>query len=90
MVYIPFDVFTRYFRIDALRNNKEVKKGDTFIAWVRLLEYCPTKMSEWERLRKEWGKDLDYNWTLWTPKGRVPAPKIKRRWLSDVRESNIL
>ena len=81
MVYIPYDVFARRYKIMVKQRHKTVKPGETFIEWVKMLDFYPTKREEWKSLEKEWGDALKYHWTVWTPFGRKEEPAIVRRWL---------
>ena len=81
MVYIPYDVFARRYKIMVKQRHKDLKSGETFIEWVKMLDFYPTKREEWKTLEKEWGDALKYHWTVWTPFGRKEEPAIVRRWL---------
>jgi len=81
LVYIPYDVFTRWYKIDAMRKKKEIKPWDIFTAWHKLLEFYPRNLQDWKRLEQEYGSALKYNYTNWTPRGRVPRPEVCKRWL---------
>jgi len=81
MVYIPYDVFRRIYRINSMRKKRAIEPDEILIKWYELLEYYPRNNRDWMRLDQEYGSALDYNWTIWTPLGRRPAPAIKRKWI---------
>ena len=81
MVYIPYDVFARRYGIMVKQGHKTLEKGETYIQWVKMLDFYPTKHEEWKNLEKKWGDALKYHWTIWTPFGRKQESAMMRRWL---------
>ena len=73
-MYIPYGLFIEHWR---LRNLSE---SDARIRWFQFLGYYPTKIDEWKLLQTEYGDLLKYDFTKWTPTGRVPMVSGRRCW----------
>ena len=74
MVYIPYKLFR------DLLISQGTPTSDIMIKWYQLLDYRPTNADEWKILQRDYGDLIKYNFTIWTPTGRVPRKSGRRCW----------
>lgn len=75
MVYIPYLMFAQFKR----NKNPGIMDIEIYCLWTQLLSYHASDKEDWGILEREYGALLRYNWSNWTPGGRVPRPVRRPR-----------
>ena len=75
-MYIPWKLFREHYIRKAKQEGREWNEFTIKVAWYNLLDHSCRDASDWERLKKEYGRLIEYSLTNWTPRGRIKRISI--------------